>query len=346
MKYCLPMLLILCFLAVPASALELEAPAVPGAGAELMPREDASFADGLGQILEAAVGKLRPDLKEAAAVSLSLIASVLLLTLLQGWLPGLGQTVPLAGAVGIGGMLLSNADAMIRLAGDTVRQMEDYGKLLLPVMTAALAAQGGAGTSAGLYGGTAFFSALLSSLLSKLFVPAIYLFLALAVAGAALGEDLLKKLRDALKSAISWSLKTILTVFTTYMSITGVISGTTDAATLKAAKVTISSFVPVVGGILSDASEAVLVGAGVMKNAAGIYGIFAVLSLFLGPFLRIGSHYLILKLTALVCGVFGEKSITGVIEDVSSAMGLLLGITGAMCILILVSTVCFMKGVG
>lgn len=79
------------------------------------------------------------------------------------------------------------------------------------------------------------------------------------------------------KNVVSWSLKTILTVFTTYMTVTGVVSGTTDAAALKATKVTISSVVPVVGGILSDASEAVLVSAGLMKNAAGIYGILAVL---------------------------------------------------------------------
>ena len=130
------------------------------------------------------------------------------------------------------------------------------------------------------------------------------------------------------------------------MSITGVVSGTTDAAALKAAKMTISSVVPVVGGILSDASESVLVSAGLMKNAAGIYGILAILAVFLEPFLRIGAHYLILKLTAALCGVFGSKQMTELIGDFSSAMGLLLAMTGATCLLLLISTVCFMKGVG
>jgi stage III sporulation protein AE len=128
------------------------------------------------------------------------------------------------------------------------------------------------------------------------------------------------------------------------MGITGVITGTTDAAALKATKMTISSFVPVVGSILSEASEAVLVSAGMAKNAAGIYGIFAILALFLEPFLRIGAHYLILKLTAAVCNVFGEKRATDLIEDFSSAMGFLLGMTGSICLLLLISTVCFLKG--
>ena len=153
-------------------------------------------------------------------------------------------------------------------------------------------------------------------------------------------------MRDMLKGFVSWCLKTMLTVFTTYMSITGVVSGTTDAAALKAAKMTISTVVPVVGGILSDASESVLVSAGLMKNAAGIYGILAVLAVFLEPFLRIGSHYLLLKLTAAVSGIFGSKKMTDLIGDFSTAMGLLLAMTGAACLLLLISTVCFMKGVG
>ena len=145
---------------------------------------------------------------------------------------------------------------------------------------------------------------------------------------------------------ISWSLKTLLTIFTTYISITGVVSGTTDAATLKATKVTISSFVPVVGSILSDASEAVLVSVGLAKNAAGIYGIFAILALFLEPFMRIGLHYLLLKTVCGICGILGSKRICDLIGDFSTAMGLLLAMTGTVCILLLIATVCFMKGVG
>ena len=70
------------------------------------------------------------------------------------------------------------------------------------------------------------------------------------------------------------------------------------------------------------------------------------LAVFLSPFLKIGVHYLILKLTAAVCGIFGEKGLTELIGDFSTAMGLLLAMTGSECLLLLISTVCFLKGVG
>jgi len=145
---------------------------------------------------------------------------------------------------------------------------------------------------------------------------------------------------------MTWGLKIILYVFTGYMSITGVITGTADAAAVKAAKLTISGAVPVVGGILSDASEAVIIGAGVMKNAVGVYGLLAVVAIWITPFLQIGSIYLLLKLTAIVCSVFGVKESSDLIEDFSGAMGLLLGMTGTVSLLILISTICFMKGMG
>ena len=83
-----------------------------------------------------------------------------------------------------------------------------------------------------------------------------------------------------------------------------------------------------------------------MKNAAGIYGIVAVLAIFLEPFLRIGMHYLMLKLTAAVTAIFGCKEMTDLIGSFSEAMGFLLAMTGSVCILLLISTVCFLKGVG
>lgn len=340
------MLVILLVLPVQARAVSIEAPTVPAAGAEVMPEAADSFGQGLWELLQRALELVRPDLKEAVATGMSVVAAVLMATILQMAAPERKNLVDLAVVGAVAAMLLESTNSLVRLGMDTVQELSQYGKLLLPVMTAALAAQGGVGTGTALYGGTAVFDAVLSGLIARVLAPMIYLFLALATACGALGEETLRKMRDGVKGLVSWCLKILLTVFTTYISITGVVSGTTDAAALKAAKVTISSVVPVVGGILSDASEAVLVSAGLMKNSAGIYGILATLAVFLTPFLRIGTQYLVLKGTAAVCAMFGSKAVVGLIGDFSSAMGLLLAMTGAMCLLLLISTVCFLKGVG
>ena len=346
MKRLLMLLILAMLLTVPVSAIEFTAPSAPSDVQELMPAETESFAEGLWTVFKSAVVKFAPDLTAAAGSCLALTAVVLLASLLNAMPGSSKKVIRFVTTLALSTILLGQANAMINLCAKTVREISDYGKLLLPVMTAALAAQGGTTGATALYAGTALFDTVLSSIISNLLVPMVYVFLALAAANSATGEDLLKKLRDFVKWLMTWSLKTILYIFTGYMSITGVITGTADAAAVKAAKLTISGVVPVVGGILSDASEAVIVSAGVMKNAVGIYGLLAVAAIWMTPFLQIGAQFLLLKLSAVLCGVFGVKEASDLIEDFSSAMGLLLGMTGTVSFLMLISTICFMKGMG
>ena len=85
------------------------------------------------------------------------------------------RTVMLAGNTGISVILFQSAGSLVNLAGSTVVEISEYGKLLLPVMTAALAGQGGVGSSAAIYAGTAFFHALLTSVIGKILTPMVYL---------------------------------------------------------------------------------------------------------------------------------------------------------------------------
>lgn len=333
-------------LTISASAMEIEAPEVPKSGLSRMPQKTDSFADALLEIVQKSIRLIQPELEEAVRISSGILFSAMLFSIIPIFTERITTTVSIAGTTAIAAMMFQHTNTMIDHAADAVWEICEYGKLLCPVLTTALAAQGGVTASAALYTGTTVFNALLSMLVSRWIIPMVYVFLLFSIANCALGSDILKKFADAVKSILHWLLKTLLIVFTTYMSITGVVCGTTDAAALKATKVMMSTAVPVVGGILSDASESVLVSIGVMKNAAGIYGIFAVLAVFVGPFLKVGVQYLLLKASAAICGLFAAKNHATLVEDFSSAMGLLLAMVAVSCILVLISTVCFLKGLG
>lgn len=344
MKKIILFILLLLMFSVPVGAEELIAPEAPEDLLDMMPENQESFGQGIWYVIQSGLADIRPDITESLEVCLRVFAAVLLLSLLRTMQGESKLVLELVGVVGVACILLEPAHSLIHLGADTVHQISEYGKLLLPVMTAALAAQGGATTSAALYAGTALFDTLLSTAISSVLIPMVYVFLALSVVNAATGEALVKRLMDFSKWLMTWCLKIVLYVFTGYISITGVVSGVTDQTALKTAKLAISGVVPVVGNILSDASEAVLVGAGVLKNAAGIYGMLAVLAIFIGPFLKIGVQYVLLKLTAAACGAVAEKKTGELIDSFSGAMGFLLAMTGAICLMQLISAVCFLKG--
>jgi stage III sporulation protein AE len=339
-------LLLLMGMVLPVSAIELEAPPAPDTVQELMPEDEQTFGEGIWFVIKTAIQTLRPDIAEGLNICLTVMVLSILIAVLRSFPGKVSELSDMVGSLAIAVLLLSCTHSLISAARQVIVKLSDYGKLLLPVMTAAAAAQGGAARSTALYTGTAIFDALLGTLISSILVPMVYIYLTLSVADSVLGGDILKRMRDFVKWLSTWSLKTVLYIFTGYMSITGVVTGATDKAALKAAKLTISGAVPVVGGIMSEASEALLVSASMVKGAAGVYGLWAIIAIAIGPFLKIGVQYLLLKVMAAFSDVFAGKKMSGLLESFSSAMGLLLGMTGTVSLLLIISVVCFVKEMG
>ena len=340
------LLIILLLLSVfPVKAMEYEPPTVPDSGEEYMPEDTESFGEGIWFIIKSATADLLPEISKTATSCYAVFAIMLLVSMIDSFSEASGKTVHLASSVMIGFILLNPTNTLIQMGVDTMREMSEYGKLLIPVLSTALAAQGGVSSSSALYMTTAIFGSTLITLVTKISVPLLYIYFCLVIVSSALEDELILNIQNFVKWLITWSLKIMLYVFTGFIGITGVVSGTADASAVKAMKLTISGMIPVVGGIISDASETILISAGVMKNTAGIYGILAIIAVFIGPFLKIGCQYLMLKITASVCSVFSGKTESQLLKSFSGGMGMLLGMTGSVCLFLLIACVCFLKGV-
>jgi len=346
MRRIILLILIIAIICIPVSAMEFHAPSAPDIADPYMPVSTSSFAKDLWYIVKRAVSELNPHISDAIEICVRIMVTIMLISILENFSGVSAKTVSLAGVIAISTTLLTPSGALVRLGVETVESISEYGKLLIPTMTAALAAEGATVTSTALYTGTVLFNTVLTVAITKLLIPMLYAFIALSIAKVALGENVLTNLQAFVKWLITWTLKISIYLFTGYLGITGVISGSVDAAAVKAAKLTISGAIPVVGNIISDASETILVNAGIMKNAAGTYGLLAIIATCIGPFLQIGVQYLSLRITAVVSGVFGCKQAVSLVECFSTAMGFLVAMTGTVCLLLLISTVCFMKGVG
>ena len=338
-------LIILSIMVLPVMAEDITAPPAPDDAEIYMPSEPQTFSEGILYIVRKAIVAIEPEVAEAGKLCASIIAVAILCAVTQQLSDSTRQVSDLVATILIAILLILPTNVLINLGRNTIENLSEYGKLFIPVMTTALAAYGGVSTSAALFAATTAFTALLNSLIANVIVPLLYAYICLSTVTCVLGDESLKRLRDFSKWLTVWSMKAIMYVYTGYMTITGVISGTVDASALKAAKLAISSAVPVIGGLLSDASETVLVGAGIVKNSVGMYGLFVMISLWIGPFLKIGVQYVLLKISASVAGMFTSKNISELLGDFTGAMGMLLSMISVQTLLLIVSTVCFMRGV-
>lgn len=345
MRHVLIFVFLVILLSLPVRAMEFEAPAPPESAAGYLPKEADSFGEGLWNVLMAAGQAFAPAWSESVGCCVRVCAVLILCALVRQFASGTsGAALEIAGTAAAAALLLEPSAELIGLGAETSREIQEYGKLLLPVMAGALAARGGIGTSSALYAGTAVFDTILGWAVTKVMLPLIWMFLALSVAAAALGDDLLKKLRDLLRWTMEWALKLTLYVFTGYMAVTGVVSGTADAAASRAAKIALSGGIPVVGGILADAADAVLLSAGVLGSGAGIWGMLTVIAIFCAPVVRMGCRYCLLRITGAIGESLGCGGCAGLVSDFASAMGLIMGLISTQALLLLISTVCFLRG--
>ena len=126
-------------------------------------------------------------------------------------------------------------------------------------------------------------------------------------------------------------------VFSAYINITGAITVSADALAVKTARLVISNSLPVVGGMISDAASTVLSAAGMIKSSAGALSLVAVCALCVGPFVSLSVKLFIFKIASSACDMVPGSRISGFINDIGTALSLLLGLLGSVSIILFIS---------
>ena len=310
---------------------------------------DGGLDQGLSNLFSDALDQIGSLLRASIATGLKLLAVAVFCGLAEGVYAGKRegglQAVQMAGALAVTALSVSDMQTMIGLGRQTIEQMDGFAGLLLPVVAVLTAATGAATGAAVRQGATVLFSDLLIGAIDTLLVPIVYAYVAVCAAHAAVGNEGLKKLASVLKWVVTSLLTAVLLAFVGYLTASGAIAGSADAAAIKTAKMAISRAVPVVGGILADAAETVLVGAGVLRGTVGIVGMLGVLAICLIPFLQLAFHYLTYKLAAALIGTVSDKRLSDLLDSIGGAFGIVLGMTGACALMLLVSLASAVKAV-
>lgn len=315
--------------------------AAPSAMTEYMddPVLDGDLDSGLKYLLEAAKDKLGTILGQTVK-SAGRLVGIAIFTGLAGTLTDGKNTryVHLGGILAATVSVVGDMNGFARQGAEALHELSTFSKTLLPCMAAATTAAGGAAAATARYGGTALFLDIIISLADKLLLPLIYAYLAAIAAEAALGEEMFPAGLSGLLKWLCVSLLTVLVLgFTIYLTVTGAVAGTADAAATRVTKTAISTALPVVGGILSDAAGSLVAGAGVLKSSVGVFGLLVVCWICLMPVLRMGIQYLLLKISAGICTMAGDRALGKLVSNMGTACGMFLGMVGAGAAMLFIS---------
>ncbi len=256
------------------------------------------------------------------------------------------DVVHLAGTLGIAVVSFGHVGELLDLGRKTIQELDGFSKALLPTLAAGAAAAGTPASAAAKCAATLMFSDILITLITRTLIPMVFAYVAVITAGAAIGDETLERVSKFIKWIVMILLTVSLSAFMAYLTISGTVAGAGDALAVKGLKMAVSTAVPVVGGIISDAADTVLAGASVLKSSLGLFGLFAVLGICIVPFLRVGIEYLFYKLMAALISPLASDRMVRFVEGLSTAFGLILGMVGSVSLLLLISIITTIRGVG
>lgn len=311
---------------------------------------DTDFSEGIGSIFSSVGGRLGDILKKAAGSGAVIMAIAMLCSLVSSVYDDSGQEVPsyvnLAGILAIAAVTLGSSSSFLGLGLETLNSMKTLADTLLPAITTLATATGAYTSAAVKYMATVLFMDILLFACENVFMPIIYAYIAVSIGNAAFGGGALAGAASVLKWMANMILTVIMIAFVAYISISGVVASSTDVVTARVAKTVLSTAIPVVGSIISDAAASVVAGASVVKSAVGVFGVLVILAMSIVPFLRLGASYLMYKLISGLSSAITSDTLSKLVGDLGAAFGMVMGMVGAGTIMMFFSILSLIKVVG
>lgn len=235
--------------------------------------------------------------------------------------------------------LVSSASAVISGASAVMT-------VYLPVMAGIMAFSGHAVSSAGYYTAVTAASGVLSRVSSSLLMPVMQLLLSLSVSAGIGGRLRLSGLIEMLSKGLKYLLTFLMSMYAAVLGLNSALSAAGDGLAGRAAKFSLSSFVPLIGSSIAEAYGAIQGSVGVLRSGIGVFVILAVFVSFAPVLIRTLLWSAAIWAADAVGEVFGVTSATAVLRSLSSFLTALRALLVSAAVAFLVSSAVMLRAGG
>ncbi len=289
--------------------------------------------------------RIREQLSESvqAAVEIFLLALLCAVSACLCETQAMRETIDRIGCCAVSVFVSGNLAEMLTQASDTITRLASYSHAILPALFTSAAAGGSILSASARYAAACLSMDVLITVSQNMILPLIYMFFALSICQSLFENGIL----HALVNISKWCAATAMTVLTmgfgAYLSITGLITGSSDALTVKTARTVIARSLPVVGGLLADSASVLLAAAALVKNTVGAAAMISVCALCLGPVAAFSLRLLLFKATAAAVSFLPDTRLPRLVGAMGSLFGMLLGLIGCCAAILFMAVVSGIK---
>ncbi len=240
-------------------------------------------------------------------------------------------------------LIMKSFLTVIDMVKDAIVNLVSYINILIPLLLALVVTSGTAVTASAVQPVILWLIVLLGNGITMYILPILLISTVLGIVSNLSDKIQIGKLSKMLKSSIVWIMGFVLTLFVSLLSLEGTLTSGVDGLTLKGLKSASSTFIPVVGKVLSDSVDTVLGATAVIKNAVGIVGIIVVLGICVVPIIKLIVLNILYNLSAAIAEPLADKKIINVMEQIADTFKVLLAIMFSISALLIVGIAIILK---
>ena len=196
-------------------------------------------------------------------------------------------------------------------------------QLVFPILLTLITSIGSIVTVSTFQPAVVLLTSTVSSLITSLLVPLFLFSFVFNIVGNLSSNVKLEKCSKFIFSLFKWILGAVVAVFMTVLSLQGIMASVTDSISIKTTKFALKSYVPIVGGFVSD-GLGLLVASGVLiKNAVGLTGLLVLGSTIIVPVVEIAIFSLGLKLVSAVVEPLSNNNMANFLYNSSKCLNML-----------------------
>ncbi len=244
-------------------------------------------------------------------------------------------------------VLIRPVSDIIAYAVNVINLSADFMMAFVPIMVTVMISSGQVLQGSGNYSIVMGAGTLVSQTAKNILVPLLNTFLGMSVVGGISERIHLNGFCELAGKVIIWVLTFVMSMFTAILSMQSIISVSGDSATVRATRFAISSFVPLVGGALSEAYQTVRACMGMLKSGIGVFSIIATGVIYLPSVISCILWLTAINIAIALAEVFHTQQVIRLLRSVATVISTLMAILlCCMLIFIISSTLMLMVGGG
>lgn len=218
---------------------------------------------------------------------------------------------------------VSGVSSMYERTYEAISSVRKITEFIMPVLLTLMTAIGGNVTLKVYRPAAAMFAGGVTEIIITAVLPLFLISFVLAVVSNLSRSVRLNKLSSFFGSLSVWVIGLVFTFFTSFLTVQGLTAATIDGISYRAAKFAAKSYIPILGGYISDGFDLILAGSMLIKNAVGVGGLCVMLISVISPIIEVVVFSLGIKLVGALAEPVSDSRISTFLTGTAKSMTIL-----------------------